>query len=78
MLRSLFRFALPGGRRLIIAYYPPKPVSQDDIEPVKDPNPLYYDRNFAQAGLYSGALYPRWIPHHSRHDQPTPRGKRTR
>lgn len=76
MLRYLYRFALPGGRRVIIAYFPPKPVKKEELTPIKEPDPLYYDRLFAQAGLYSGGLDPRWLTHRSKHD--LPRGKRTR
>ncbi len=78
MLRYLYRFALPGGRRVIIAYFPPKPVEKENFVPQKEPDPLYYDRVFAQAGLYSGVPVPRWIPARSRHDTRLPRGKRTR
>jgi len=78
MLRYIYRFALPGRRRVVIAYFPPKPEKKEKVTPLKQPNPHHYDRVFAQAGLYSGGLEPRWLTHRSRHDAPTPRGKRTR
>ena len=78
MLRYLYRFALPGGRRVVIAYFPPKAETPVEVEPIKDKDPLYYDRVFAQAGLYSGGLDPKWLTHRSKHDRPVPRGKRTR
>jgi len=78
MLRYFYRFALPGRRRVVIAYFPPKPVEVEEVEPLHQADPLYYDRIFAQAGLYSGGLEPRWLTHRSKHDLSVPRGKRTR
>jgi len=78
MLRYLHRFALPGGRRVVVAYFPPKPEEKVVDAPLKQPDPLYFDRVFAQAGLYSGVPDPRWITSKSRHDAPVPRGKRVR
>lgn len=57
MLRYLYRLGLPGGRRVLIVYYPPKKaVIEDEIVPQKRPELPNYDRIFASAGLYSEAF----------------------
>ena len=68
MLRTLFRFALPGGRRVFVVYLPPETLSDPKIVPPDDPVPPKFDQIFAQAGIYTNAV---WIPER-------PRGKRTR
>jgi|GEM_PF-3268730 len=78
MLRTLYRFALPGGRRVIVAYFPPEKEKKAIDVPAYQPDLVKYDRLFAQAGLFSGVPEPRWIPTHNRLDTPVPRGKRVR
>ncbi len=56
MLRYLYRLALPGGRRLVLVYYPPKPTTKSDFVRVKQkPDPVF-DRGLAQFG--SGVVLP--------------------
>jgi hypothetical protein len=51
MVRSLFRFALPGGRRVFVVYLPPK--RETAVKPALPVNTLQqFDRVFAQAGLH--------------------------
>ncbi len=78
MLRTLYRFALPGGRRVVIAYFPPKPAEKAKRTPAPDPDPLHFDRIFVQAGLYVNVPNPRRMASYSRHNTPVPRGKRVR
>lgn len=51
MLRYLYRLALPGGRRLLVVYYPPKPESKRPAKPIVAPARPEFDRTFAQIGL---------------------------
>jgi len=68
MLRYMYRLALPGGRRVIIAYLPAKTDVPPSTQPQKTPLPQHFDRAFAQAGLhFAHAPF-----------EPSRRGKRTR
>lgn len=68
MLRTLVRFGLPGGRRVLLVYLPAKAKKTKKQIPAVQTELPDYDRIFAQAGLYSPgfASYRR------------PRGKRTK
>ncbi len=68
MLRTLFRFGLPGGRRLLVVYYPAEKSEAKEVKPEVELELPNYDRIFAQAGLYS----PGFVSFRR------PRGKRTR
>ncbi len=68
MLRTLFRFALPGGRRVFVVYLPPEIETAPAPVPPENPELPKFDQIFAQAGIYTNAT---WIPEQ-------PRGKRTR
>ena len=52
MLKSVFRFALPGGRRVFVVYVPPEREKPVDARPHKIAEPPVFDRIFAQAGLH--------------------------
>ena len=51
MLRYLYRLALPGGRRLLVVYYPPKPVDNTVPKPVVSRPNDTFDRTHLQVGL---------------------------
>lgn len=78
MLRYMYRFTLPGRRRVVIAYFPPEPEETRATAPSAPPSPVYHDRVFVQAGLYSGGLNPMWLTHKNKQEGPVPRGKRIR
>jgi len=51
MLRYLYRLALPGGRRLVVVCYPPKPELKTVPKPRVSPPGPEFDRSLAQIGL---------------------------
>lgn len=53
MLRYFYRLALPGGRRVVVAYYPPKPPSEQNLRKIVEVQPPKYDRIFAQGGIFA-------------------------
>ena len=53
MLRYLYSLALPGGRRVVVVYYPPKPETELR-QPVPVRAPIPFDRSFAALGVNAG------------------------
>jgi len=58
MLRYFYRLALPGGRRVVVAYYPPKPPKEQDLRKVSEVQLPKYDRIFAQGGIFTPLSQP--------------------
>ena len=51
MLRYMFRFALPGGRRVVVAYFPPNDEPATEAKPAKPQIEQPFDRVFAAHGM---------------------------
>lgn len=51
MLRYFYRLALPGGRRVVVVYYPPKPQAEQNFRKETEVAPPDFDRIFAQGGV---------------------------
>lgn len=50
MYRTLYRLALPGGRRLALVLYPVEPAPERTEKPLKAVPPPAFDRSLAQFG----------------------------
>lgn len=61
MLRYLYSLALPGGRRVVVVYYPPKPETEPN-RPYVAGRPETKDEGLAQLGLTSGMSSHRGLP----------------
>lgn len=61
MLRYLYSLALPGGRRVVVVYFPPKPETEPKRAYVTG-RPDSFDQGLAQLGLHSGFTPDRGLP----------------
>lgn len=54
MLRYLYRLALPGGRKVMLVYYPAHPPQIENPTPLPpDPEP-HFDAAMGRLGYYGG------------------------
>ena len=52
MSSLVLRFALPGGRRVVVAYRPAKDEPATARKPMKVAKPPRFDRTFGQLGFF--------------------------